>query len=84
MNRKPILVRAFEVPVAACLSRDGARGNRAIQSQLVEISAVFLGRVGVVYPTPVRAEPVEALSFSFQRPEKEGQPFDRLRANGLA
>jgi hypothetical protein len=31
--------------------------------------------------TPVRAEPVEALSF-FK--EEAGQPFDKLRANGLA
>ena len=30
---------------------------------------------------PVRAEPVEALSFSSEQ-KKEGQPFDKLRANG--
>jgi hypothetical protein len=33
----------FHMLVAACFSRDGARKNRVIQSQLVEISAVFCG-----------------------------------------
>ena len=32
---------------------------------------------------PVRAELVEALSFLLQALEREEQPFDRLRANGL-
>nr|WP_220129677.1 acyltransferase [Sphingomonas chungangi] len=31
---------------------------------------------------PVRAEPAEALPFSPHRGKKEGQPFDKLRANG--
>jgi hypothetical protein len=30
----------------------------------------------------VRAELVEALSFFLSGEEKEGQPFDKLRANG--
>jgi hypothetical protein len=45
-NRKPVLARAFRVPIAACFSYDGPRGNRVIQSQLVEISAVFCGGWG--------------------------------------
>jgi hypothetical protein len=32
----------------------------------------------------VRAELVEALSFSFETWAEEGQPFDKLRANGGA
>jgi hypothetical protein len=31
---------------------------------------------------PVRAKLVEALLFLLSPPECEGQPFDRLRANG--
>jgi len=33
-------------------------------------------------PHSVRAEPVEALPFSLSEQEQEGQPFDKLRANG--
>jgi hypothetical protein len=31
----------------------------------------------------VRAELVEALSFPLFRADREGRPFDRLRANGV-
>jgi hypothetical protein len=34
-------------------------------------------------PTTVRAELVEALSFFCAIVQKEGQPFDKLRANGI-
>jgi hypothetical protein len=37
----PVSLRRFPMPVAACFSYDGARENRVIQSQLVEIFAVF-------------------------------------------
>jgi hypothetical protein len=45
-NRKPVLGCAFRLPIAACFSREGACENRVIQSQLVEISAVFAAGVG--------------------------------------
>ncbi len=32
---------------------------------------------------PVGAEPVEAPFCSSARPEEEGRPFDKLRANGF-
>jgi hypothetical protein len=34
-------------------------------------------------PATVRAEPVEALSFFCAIGQEEGQPFDKLRANGF-
>jgi len=33
-------------------------------------------------PSPVRPELVEGLSFSSAASKEEGQPFDKLRANG--
>jgi hypothetical protein len=42
-SRAPISLHRFPMPVAACFSRSGARENRVIQSQLVEIFAVFCG-----------------------------------------
>jgi hypothetical protein len=48
----PVSLYRFPTPAAAYFSHDGARENRVIQPQLVEISAVFSGAWGWFIPHP--------------------------------
>jgi spore maturation protein CgeB len=80
----------------AALTPERARaiGQAALRRVLAEhtyahrgaqVDALFrevLGRQHASAPQTVRAEPIEALSFSSELSGKEGQPFDKLRANG--
>jgi 2-oxoglutarate dehydrogenase E2 component (dihydrolipoamide succinyltransferase) len=74
---------AVEVPSPAA----GVLREILLDSNAEAVPGAVLGRIAVTgevsgnEPEPVRAEPVEALPFE---PSKEGgQPFDKLRANGL-
>ena len=80
----------------AALTPDRARaiGQAALRRVLAEhtyahrgeqVDALFrsaTGREPAPAPHTVRAEPVEAVPFFSGAGEKEGKPFDRLRANG--
>jgi len=68
---------AVEVPAPAA----GILREILLHTDTEAVPGAVLGRIAAETEEPVRAEPVEALPPS--KTSQEGQPFDKLRANGL-